>query len=58
VPENYIIRVLEGSLRVFYLEDPASAENVVHRGLAQSLYNYAIISCVICPATFVTHRMN
>jgi hypothetical protein len=58
VPENYIIRVLEGSLRAYYLEDPASAENVIQRGLTQPLYNYAILSCVICPATFVTHRMN
>ena len=57
VPENYTIRVLEGSLRVFYLEDPASDENVVQRGLTQPLYNYAILSCVMCPATFVTHRM-
>jgi hypothetical protein len=57
-PENYVIRVLEGSLRVFYLEDPASAENVIQRGLTQPLYNSAILSCVMCPATFVTHRMN
>ncbi len=58
VPENYAIRVLQGSLRIFYVEDPATAENVVLSGRGQPLYNYAIISCVICPATFITRRIN
>jgi len=58
VEESYVVSVLAGSLRIFYLEDPASARNVVLSGRAQHLYNYAIISCVICPATFVTRRVN
>jgi hypothetical protein len=58
VDESYAVHVLAGSLRIFYLDDPTSASHVILRGRAQYLYNYAIISCVICPATFVTRRVN
>jgi Nuclease-related domain len=57
VEETYAVNVLGGSIRVYYLEDPASARNVVRSGRAQHIYNYAILSCVLCPATFVTERV-
>jgi hypothetical protein len=57
VDETYAINVLAGSLRIYYLEDPASAKNVVRSGHGRHIYNYAIISCVLCPATFVTNRV-